>query len=292
MEAPMSDESKELQVKNDQPLIDSLARVKGQVNLIQHVMRDVMKEGEHYGKIPGCGDKPTLLKGGAEKLLLTFRLAPTYKEISVVEQADFIMYKIECELVHIESGQIMGSGLGACNSRENKYNKRSVPEFVATEDEKAKAIGKEKRISKKTNKEFTVLILPSNPWDQQNTILKMASKRALVAAVLNVTAASDIFTQDIEDFHAGPEEPETKPAPMPQQKKQEDAPAKEADVTQGAKLQIAAITVKNQVQQDAVKALNFKWNAGLKCYTKSITENEYVELCKSFEVELIDGNQK
>ena len=36
--------------------------------------------------------------------------------------------------------------------------------------------------------------------DQYNTVLKMSNKRSLVAAVLNVTAASDIFTQDIEDM--------------------------------------------------------------------------------------------
>ena len=48
------------------------------VSLIQQIMRAAMKEGEHYGRIPGCGDKPTLLKPGAEKLCLTFRLAPTY----------------------------------------------------------------------------------------------------------------------------------------------------------------------------------------------------------------------
>ena len=36
--------------------------------------------------------------------------------------------------------------------------------------------------------------------DQYNTVLKMANKRSLVAAVLNSTAASDIFTQDIEDM--------------------------------------------------------------------------------------------
>jgi hypothetical protein len=33
-----------------------------------------------------------------------------------------------------------------------------------------------------------------------NTVLKMANKRALVAGILNVTAASDVFTQDLEDF--------------------------------------------------------------------------------------------
>ncbi len=36
--------------------------------------------------------------------------------------------------------------------------------------------------------------------DQYNTVLKMANKRSLIAAVLNVTGASDIFTQDIEDM--------------------------------------------------------------------------------------------
>ena len=35
-----------------------------------------------------------------------------------------------------------------------------------------------------------------------NTVLKMAKKRALVDAVLTATAASDIFTQDLEDISA------------------------------------------------------------------------------------------
>jgi len=49
--------------------------VRAQVNLVQEVMKAVMQNGTHYGKIPGCGDKPTLLKPGAEKLASTFRLA-------------------------------------------------------------------------------------------------------------------------------------------------------------------------------------------------------------------------
>jgi hypothetical protein len=47
-----------------------------QVALIQNVMRSVMKDGEHFGKIPGCGEKPSLLKPGAEKLCFTFRMDP------------------------------------------------------------------------------------------------------------------------------------------------------------------------------------------------------------------------
>jgi len=36
--------------------------------------------------------------------------------------------------------------------------------------------------------------------DTYNTVLKMAKKRALVDATLTATAASDIFTQDLEDY--------------------------------------------------------------------------------------------
>jgi hypothetical protein len=40
----------------------------------------------------------------------------------------------------------------------------------------------------------------TEPADLANTILKMANKRAKMAMVLNVTAASDCFAQDLEDM--------------------------------------------------------------------------------------------
>ena len=40
----------------------------------------------------------------------------------------------------------------------------------------------------------------TEPADAANTALKMACKRAKIAMTLNVLAASDIFTQDIEDL--------------------------------------------------------------------------------------------
>ncbi len=47
----------------------TVQQVLGQVALIQQIMGTAMKDGEHFGRIPGCGDKPTLLKPGAEKAL-------------------------------------------------------------------------------------------------------------------------------------------------------------------------------------------------------------------------------
>jgi hypothetical protein len=66
--------SEELAVYESKPL--TVNDIKGQVDLIQNVMKSVMQKDQHYGLIPGCGDKPALLKPGAEKLNLTFRMAP------------------------------------------------------------------------------------------------------------------------------------------------------------------------------------------------------------------------
>jgi hypothetical protein len=40
--------------------------------------------------------------------------------------------------------------------------------------------------------------------DTYNTVLKMGAKRALIAAVLNATGASSIFTQDVEETRSEP----------------------------------------------------------------------------------------
>lgn len=197
-----------------------VGEVRSQVNLIQNIMKEVMKEGEHYGKIPGCGDKPALLKPGAEKLNLTFRMSPTYK----VERIDFPSghreYIVTCTLKTIGSDIVLGEGVGSCSSMESKYRFQTGPkestgkivpkeywDYRKSDPAKAQALlgGKGFGTMKNDVGQWVISIQGekvenSNPADQFNTILKMAKKRAHVDAVLTVTAASDIFTQDIEDF--------------------------------------------------------------------------------------------
>ena len=199
--------------------------VRKQVNLIQEIMKKVMKEGEHYGKVPGCGDKKVLLKSGGEKLAMTFRLGAEYEELpGSVESDDFVCYKINCKLIYLPNGRTVGNGRGTCNSKEKKYRTRSVFASKVTADEVA--IGKPDTRIGKDGRKYDVLIVPQDPWDVQNTLYKMACKRALVAAILTATAASDIFTQDIEDLPEGTmiedEATTHKPAvAMPQEKKVE-----------------------------------------------------------------------
>jgi hypothetical protein len=186
--------------------------VVAQVQLIQQVMKVCMKEGEHYGKIPGCGDKPTLLKAGAEKLNLTFRMAADYDVTQTEHGEGHREYQVKCRLNHINSGLFLGAGVGSASTLETKWRYRwentgkEVPkEYWESRDNML--LGGPDFVSRKTrdNRGGQSWIIfhrvpHDNPADYFNTCLKMAKKRAHVDAVLTATAASDIFTQDIEEL--------------------------------------------------------------------------------------------
>ena len=173
--------------------------IKAQVNMIQEVIEAVFKEGHHYGKIPGTGDRQTLLKPGAEKLCLTFRIAPKHT-VEDLSTEDSIRYRVTSEAWHIVSGDYLGAGLGEASSDEEKYKWRKAKvkaEWEATPEDR-------RRISWQKNwksREFQeVQQVRTNPADIANTVLKMAKKRANVDMTLSVTAASDVFAQDYDDM--------------------------------------------------------------------------------------------
>ena len=200
----------------------TVQQVLGQVALIQQIMVAAMKDGEHYGKIPGCGSKPTLLKPGAEKLCLTFRLAPTYVVEERLLERGHREYRVQCTLSSIITQAFIGQGVGVCSTMEAKYRFRQntaeptdkpVPRAywdVRGEDPaKAQELigGRGFSVKKVDGKGWMIArggekVEHDNPADHYNTVLKMAKKRALVDAVLTATAASDIFTQDLEDISA------------------------------------------------------------------------------------------
>ncbi len=193
--------------------------VMDQVKLIQDIMKKAMISGEHYGTIPGCGDKPALLKPGAEKLNLTFRMAPKPEVETIDLGRGHREYRVTCAMTSIRTGRFLGAGVGSASTMETKWRFRKA-------EQKCPKCGKETII--KGKKEYgggwlcygkkggcgakfkdgdseienqnMGRIEHDNPADYYNTCLKMGKKRALVDAVLTVTAASDIFTQDIEEM--------------------------------------------------------------------------------------------
>lgn len=164
----------------------------GQRNLILDVMQKVMKRDVDYGRIGG-GEKDSLLQSGAQKLCMVFRLAPIFESKEIFDGNHFTL-KSTCTIKHAPSGMVLGSGEGLCTTKEKKYAKR---------------------------KENGRIVDNANLPDLYNTVLKMGNKRALVAAVLNVTAAGDIFTQDMAEE---PPVVEDKDEPKPTEATIKDAP--------------------------------------------------------------------
>ena len=218
--APLRDDKMVTMAVDPATAAMSVQQVLGQVALIQQIMATAMKDGEHFGRIPGCGDKPTLLKPGAEKLCLTFRLAPTYDVDERNLDREHREYRVQCTLSSILTGAFLGQGVGTCSTMEAKYRYRGnaaeptdkpVPraywDLRAEDPAKAQELigGKGFTTKKVEGKGWMIAkggekLENDNPADCYNTVLKMAKKRALVDAVLTATAASDIFTQDLEDI--------------------------------------------------------------------------------------------
>lgn len=183
---------------------------------IRQVRDDAMQDGVHYGKIPGV-KKPTLLKPGAETLCMVFGLYPTFR-LEKVRDGEHLEVNVTCTLHSQGSGAERGDGVGFCSTRESKYAWRTAgrecpqcgsttalmkskhdPEWFcwAKKDGCGETFAlDDPRITKQ------VVGRVPNPdiADLYNTVIKMACKRAHVAATLFVTGASEHFTQDVEDM--------------------------------------------------------------------------------------------
>lgn len=159
-------------------------------NQVREMVSKALQKGRDFDTIPGT-NKPTLLKPGAERINAAYGLAAEYhlveREIDHDRPVHYVKrtwewgqrkgekiwtetpgqseglyrYVVECRLIHRASGIVIGQGIGSCSTMESKYIDR--------------------------------------PRDLENTVLKMASKRAYIAATLNTHGLSDQFTQDVED---------------------------------------------------------------------------------------------
>jgi len=175
------------------------AQLVERMDLLQDAMKVAMKQNVDYGVIPGC-QKPSLLQPGAEKLCNMFHLAPSYvftKEwLPTLERPwekatkygkksgickGFIRYECECSLTHGPTGTPVSSGTGTANNFEPKFISR-------------------------------------DPYEAEETVKQFARKRAMVNAARTATAASALFTQDIEDFV------DTTPAPQNPKGAKTDSP--------------------------------------------------------------------
>lgn len=148
-----------------------LDQLEGMCNAIDEAKRKVMQPGRDYMTIPGT-KKPSLLKPGGEKLMKLFNLSPRFFEIEVIEE------------------------------HHRKYTYKKYDKDVEVTGWYFYRIRCE-LFDKNTGQSWGdgIGICSSNerPGQPANTISKMAQKSAMLAAVLIVCNASDLFTQDMDE---------------------------------------------------------------------------------------------
>ena len=218
--------------------------VSRQVQLIQEVMTAVMKEGIHYGVIPGCGKKPSLFKSGAEKINLVFRhraIMSDENDLKIVNSPDgHREVFVKCHILNAH-GEEMATGVGSCSTMESKYRYRQDSDYEDTGEAIPKDAKEKKREYRKQGfgmktvdgQWLWVRYLKTekveNPdiADVYNTVLKMGKKRAYVDGTITASGSSDFFSQDLEDLTKA-EALETTAEPVkphtPPQRKSETTP--------------------------------------------------------------------
>ena len=183
---------------------------------VRNFVMSALTEGKDFGTIPGTNDRKVLLKPGAEVIIAGFGVRPEttiltsevdhnhvnkfksvkwttiqdpgrdqkaqlkeqfpgrfrnkkvgndwfWQESTTDEGESLGLYRYVMRTVLISpDGRVIGEGVGSCSTMETKYIR--------------------------------------NPRDAENTVLKMATKRAFVAATLSTFGLSDMYTQDVEDM--------------------------------------------------------------------------------------------
>lgn len=151
--------------------------------VLTNLYKSIMVKDVDYATLPGS-NKPSCLKPGAELLSKVFNIRDEITRTETVEHLDgenpYVQYRIVVTGYN-GRGERITDGTGLASSLEPKYAK-SMDTLLHK---------LQKRGEKVTNANVLAGV--------QNTILKMAAKRAYIDMVLRATGASRIFTQDVED---------------------------------------------------------------------------------------------
>ena len=160
---------------------------------LRNCMRAVLKENVDYGTIPGMGDRPSLFKPGAEKLLQWFGFGFENDQASIERDADGnrIGVTYRCTVTkELRDGRkvTVSTCEGYAGYDEDKFY------VSAAANER-----KERHNAQKYERSPNPLKFAEYraPW---NSVIKMAQKRSLVGAAIDATAAAGLFTQDLEDM--------------------------------------------------------------------------------------------
>ena len=155
---------------NADKAITALENHLGEINALNDFLKQKLTKDQDWSAYAFGGSKPrpTLLKGGAEKVAKLIGVNQVTFEVNIQSDGATFAVSVICNMA---SPTASCQGVGYANALESKWAKY---------DNNAKAY----------------LIQPNT----FNTVLKIAKKRAYVDCVLTMAGLSGYFTQDLEDM--------------------------------------------------------------------------------------------
>lgn len=186
-----------------------------QLGNIQLLMREAMVPSVDFGLIPGCGDKPSLFKAGAEKLGVMFRIYPRFTVDRRELENGHREYDFTCRLYVCGTDELVTEGVGTCSTLESRYRwryartcpecgvlgalrrSRNAPVWYCWA--KIGGCGCEFKSDDQRIVNQPARIENPDIADVYNTVKKIGKKRAHVDAILIATGASALFAVDLED---------------------------------------------------------------------------------------------
>lgn len=165
-----------------------VARIQADIALADALVEKVLEPGIDYGLHPGTRSQ-ALKDPGAATIINAFNCYPKaevlFREVTDVK----ISYVFDVALISREDGLTKCTGTGACTTMETRYGYRWVTD--------PEAYGFDRASLKTRSRDGRQLYRITNPdWSElENTILKMARKRAEVDAAMALPGVSRFMSK-------------------------------------------------------------------------------------------------
>ena len=161
----------------------SIARIRAELAFSDALVDQVLEPGIDYGLHPGTRSQ-ALKDPGANTLINSFGCYPKAEVLFREVNEDRISYVIDITLISRADGLVKSTGTGAASTKETKYGYRWVADPESYGYDRA-------GLKKKGQGQGQVYRIVNPEWSElENTILKMARKRAEVDAAMALPGVS------------------------------------------------------------------------------------------------------
>lgn len=182
---------------------ENVDREQAMRKILQKYMADAMIKDHHYYSFKD-GDKPALTQEGAHSIcsLMKAFFGPPDNE-KEYHPDGHLSVSTRIQVFNTDTGALLATGDGICTTRESKYSYRWVWDNEVPAGMDVSQL-KSKSGTKRDGKKWTQYQMPNQDLpDLYNTVLKMAVKRAKVAAVRQLPLVSELFVAEDDDHQGG-----------------------------------------------------------------------------------------